>query len=99
MEVTYKIMLYGGIVGAIVTLSIAIWLFIRLDIADVLQDLTGLRVKKQKRHQNNANFEMWHEHGSSSSSIRLKKLHHTNEKMREHIPDKRPQPYEQTELL
>ena len=51
MELTYQIMLYGGIVGAIVTLSIAIWLFIKLDIADVIQDLTGIRVKKQKRNQ------------------------------------------------
>jgi len=88
MELTYQIMLYGGIVGAIVTLSIAIWLFIKLDIADVIQDLTGIRVKKQKRNQNNADFEMWHNQGSTSSSIRLKRLHSTHENMKKHIPDK-----------
>ncbi|QGH34103.1 hypothetical protein GI584_08750 [Gracilibacillus salitolerans] len=83
MEVTYRIMLYGGIVGALITLSIAIWLFIKLDIRHVLEDLTGIRLGKNRRKQNNASFEMWSERNYTSSQLELKKLEHTSESVRE----------------
>ncbi|WP_058305874.1 hypothetical protein [Gracilibacillus massiliensis] len=100
MELTYKIMLYGGITGALITLPIAIWLFKRLDILDVLEDLTGLRMRKHKRNQNNAAFQMWYKQEHTSSSIKLKKLNTTNGSQSEQVSQVKPQQtYEQTELL
>ncbi|SFM22671.1 hypothetical protein SAMN04487943_11073 [Gracilibacillus orientalis] len=83
MEETYRIMLYGGIVGALITLSIAIWLYIKLDIRHVMEDLTGIRLGKSKRKQSNTSFEMWSEREHTSSQIELKKLEQTDESARQ----------------
>lgn len=99
METTYQIMLYGGIAGALITLPIAIWLFIKLDILDVLEDLTGLRMRKHKKNQNNAAFQMWYKQEHTSSSIQLKKLNNTNESQSAQVTPAKQQTYAETELL
>lgn len=85
MELTYlyRLMLYGGITGALITLSIAIWLFFRLDIRHVLEDLTGIRLGKSKRKQSNTSFEMWNEREHTSSKIELKKIEYTSDRLRQ----------------
>lgn len=50
----YHILLYGGLAGALITLIIAIILFIKLDITQVIQDLFGIRrtpKTKEKRRK------------------------------------------------
>ncbi|MGN8645401.1 hypothetical protein ACTNEO_04815 [Gracilibacillus sp. HCP3S3_G5_1] len=85
MELTYlyRLMLYGGITGALITLSIAIWLFFRLDIRHVIEDLTGIRLGKSKRKQSNTSFEMWNERDHTSSKIELKKIEYTSDRLRQ----------------
>lgn len=46
---TYEIMFYGGIIGALITLPIAIVLFVKLQIVQALEDLTGFRLTKNNR--------------------------------------------------
>lgn len=43
----YQIMLYGGMACALITLIISIILYIKLDIAQVVEDLTGLSLRKR----------------------------------------------------
>lgn len=91
-------MLYGGVVGSMITLSISIWLFVKLDILTVLEDLFGLRKRKQKGNQDNADFQMWYNQENTSGSIRLKKLMTTNKNKVEQT-SQAEQAYIQTELL
>ena len=55
----YQIMLYGGMAGALITLIISIILYIKLGIAQVIEDLTGLslrkRLHKKKKAQDDSN--------------------------------------------
>lgn len=44
----YKIMFYGGMVGALVTLAISIVIFIKADVWQVIKDLLGIRTVKEK---------------------------------------------------
>lgn len=39
---TYELMFYGGIIGAIIMLPITIYIFIKLNINQVIKDLTGI---------------------------------------------------------
>lgn len=91
-------MLYGGVVGSMITLSISIWLFVKLDILTVLEDLFGLRMRKQKGNQDNADFQMWYNQENTSGSIRLKKLMTTNKNKVEQT-SQAEEAYVQTELL
>lgn len=43
---TYQIMFYGGMAGALISLVIAIIVFIKMDILLVIEDLTGIRLRK-----------------------------------------------------
>jgi hypothetical protein len=58
----YQIMLYGGMAGTIITLIISIILYIKMDIAQVIEDLTGIslrkRLHKKKKAQDESN-EKW----------------------------------------
>jgi hypothetical protein len=55
----YQIMLYGGIAGTIITLIISIILYIKMGIAQVVEDLTGIslrkRLHKKKKVQDESN--------------------------------------------
>ncbi|WP_277678739.1 hypothetical protein [Gracilibacillus dipsosauri] len=102
MELTYQIMLYGGIIGALITLPIAIWLFIKLDIRHVIEDLIGVRFSRKKRKLDNATFQIGDGKGHTSSSIRLKKLNHTSgssKEMKVEPQQQQQHAHTQTELL
>ncbi|OIK10637.1 hypothetical protein BIV60_20675 [Bacillus sp. MUM 116] len=45
----YQIMFYGGITGALVTIVISIVLFVKMEIAQVFIDLTGIQLRKKRR--------------------------------------------------
>jgi hypothetical protein len=55
----YQIMLYGGMAGALITLIISIILYVKMDIAQVVEDLTGIslrkRLHKKKKAQDESN--------------------------------------------
>jgi hypothetical protein len=55
----YQIMLYGGMAGTIITLIISIILYVKMDIAQVIEDLTGIslrkRLHKKKKAQDESN--------------------------------------------
>jgi hypothetical protein len=55
----YQIMLYGGMAGTIITLIISIILYIKMGIAQVVEDLTGIslrkRLHKKKKVQDESN--------------------------------------------
>ncbi len=102
MELTYQIMLYGGIIGALITLPIAIWLFIKLDIRHVIEDLIGVRFSRKKRKLDNATFQIGDGKGHTSSSIRLKKLNHTSgssKEMKVEPQQQQQHAHTQTELI
>lgn len=42
----YQVMLYGGVAGAIVSLIITITVYIKLNISEAIEDLTGFRFSK-----------------------------------------------------
>ncbi|WP_117168169.1 hypothetical protein [Paraliobacillus sediminis] len=70
----YQIMFYGGLGLAILTLPIAIWLFIKLDILQVIEDLTGLRLQKTNKKRSFQYQPKLTESGKNTSSqIILKK--------------------------
>lgn len=50
----YQILFYVGLAGAVITLSISILLFIKLNIAQVIEDLTGFRLTKVWKGKNHA---------------------------------------------
>jgi len=43
----YQIMLYGGMAGTIITLIISIILYVKMGIAQVVEDLTGISLRKR----------------------------------------------------
>ncbi|MED3561206.1 hypothetical protein [Bacillus xiapuensis] len=45
----YQIMFYGGMAGALVTIVISIVLFVKMEIAQVFTDLTGIQLRKKRR--------------------------------------------------
>lgn len=47
----FHVLLYGGLVGALITLVIAVILFIKLDIPQVIQDLLGIRRTPKTREK------------------------------------------------
>lgn len=55
----YQIMLYGGLAGAMITLIISIILYVKMGIAQVVEDLTGIslrkRLHKKRKAQNESN--------------------------------------------
>jgi hypothetical protein len=55
----YQIMLYGGMAGALITLVISIILYVKMGIAQVVEDLTGIslrkRLHKKKKAQDDSN--------------------------------------------
>jgi hypothetical protein len=55
----YQIMLYGGMAGALITLVISIILYVKMGIAQVVEDLTGIslrkRLNKKKKAQDESN--------------------------------------------
>lgn len=55
----YQIMLYGGMAGTIITLIISIILYVKMGIAQVIEDLTGIslrkRLHKKKKAQDESN--------------------------------------------
>ncbi|HEY4600288.1 MAG TPA: hypothetical protein VIG73_03175 [Cerasibacillus sp.] len=75
---TYQIMFYGGLIGIFLSLPLVIFLFIRLQIIEVFEDLTGLRIRKKTREQ----LEVYHLQTSgslrqTSESIRIRKQYTT----------------------
>lgn len=76
--VTYQMMFYGGLIGVSLTLPLVIFLFIRLRIIEVFEDITGLRVRKKTREQ----MDLYHLQTSgslrqTSESIRIRKQYTT----------------------
>lgn len=76
--VTYQMMFYGGLIGVSLTLPLVIFLFIRLRIIEVFEDITGLRVRKKTREQ----MDLYHLQTSgslrqTSESIRVRKQYTT----------------------
>ncbi|MFJ5762909.1 hypothetical protein ACIQAA_28085 [Neobacillus sp. NPDC093182] len=55
----YQIMLYGGMAGALITLIVSIILYVKMGITQVVEDLTGIslrkRLHKKKKVQDNSN--------------------------------------------
>lgn len=47
MKMEYQIMLYGGLAGALITLIISIILFVKMGITQVVEDLTGISLRKR----------------------------------------------------
>ncbi|MFD0826524.1 hypothetical protein ACT8ZR_12755 [Neobacillus sp. M.A.Huq-85] len=45
----YQLMFYGGLAGALITLAISIILFVKMEIAQVITDLTGFQFRKKRR--------------------------------------------------
>jgi hypothetical protein len=48
----YQIMLYGGMAGALITLIISIILYVKIGIAQVVEDLTGISLRKRLHKRN-----------------------------------------------
>lgn len=46
----YQIMFYGGLAGAIITLSISIYIYIKLNITQVIEHLTGFSFRKLSKN-------------------------------------------------
>src|SRR5690606_9293274 len=44
----YQIMFYGGLAGAVITLIISIIVYMKLQISQVIEDITGGRFKRKK---------------------------------------------------
>lgn len=53
----YQIMLYGGMAGALITLIISIILYIKMGIAQVVEDLTGISLRKRLHKKQKAQEE------------------------------------------
>jgi hypothetical protein len=43
----YQVMFYGGLAGAIITLTISIILYVKMGIAQVVEDLTGMSLRRK----------------------------------------------------
>ncbi|WP_419954641.1 hypothetical protein ACN6MT_02210 [Neobacillus niacini] len=58
----YQIMLYGGMAGALITLIISIILYVKMGIAQVVEDLTGIslrkRLHKKRKAQDKSNEKL-----------------------------------------
>ena len=92
-------MFYGGLAGAVITLPLAIYLFIKLDMVQVLEDLTGFRLRKANKrnfqfHRNKS--QATGEQTSSESRLRKKGERRTSQLARKRAPVPEPEP---TELL
>lgn len=46
----YQIMFYGGLAGAVITLSISIYIYIKLNITQVIEHLTGFSFRKLSKN-------------------------------------------------
>jgi hypothetical protein len=53
----YQIMLYGGMAGALITLIISIILYVKMGIAQVVEDLTGISLRKRLHNRKKAQDE------------------------------------------
>ena len=53
----YQIMLYGGMAGAVITLIILIILYVKMGIAQVVEDLTGISLRKRLQKKQKAQDE------------------------------------------
>ena len=53
----YQIMLYGGMAGALITLIISIILYVKMGIAQVVEDLTGISLRKRLHNRKKARDE------------------------------------------
>jgi hypothetical protein len=51
----YQIMFYGGLAGAIITLSISIYVYIKLNISQVIEHLTGFSLRKTSKKWRRSN--------------------------------------------
>ncbi|MDR6999320.1 hypothetical protein [Neobacillus niacini] len=45
----YQMMFYGSLAGALITLTVSIVLFVKMEIAQVFTDLTGIQFRKKRR--------------------------------------------------
>ena len=54
----YQIMLYGGMAGAVITLIISIILYVKMGIAQVVEDLTGISLRKRLHKRRKAQDEL-----------------------------------------
>ncbi|MEH7181037.1 hypothetical protein [Neobacillus vireti] len=54
----YQIMLYGGMAGAVITLIISIILYVKIGIAQVVEDLTGISLRKRLHKKRKAQDEL-----------------------------------------
>ena len=54
----YQIMLYGGMAGAVITLIISIILYVKMGIAQVVEDLTGISLRKRLHKKRKAEDEL-----------------------------------------
>src|SRR5690606_6084519 len=64
----YQIMFYGGLAGAVITLIISIIVYMKLQISQVIEDITGGRFKRKK-----ANGRSSYETAETKSEIKLRK--------------------------
>ncbi|MDL4838924.1 hypothetical protein [Aquibacillus rhizosphaerae] len=69
----YQIMFYGGLAGVFITLPIVIWLFLKLEIIQVVEDLTGIRLHRAKKQNYPFNGRTARTGKRTTSEIRLKK--------------------------
>lgn len=45
----YQMMFYGSLAGALIALTVSIVLFVKMEIAQVFTDLTGIQFRKKRR--------------------------------------------------
>lgn len=70
----YQIMFYGGLIGTVISLTLAIFIFFKYEIPQVLSDLTGFRFSKRRKrnalsHYSQGNREIY----QTSSEIQIRK--------------------------
>lgn len=67
----YQILFYGGLAGALITLVISIKVYMKLEISQVIADITGNRFKRKKKN-NRISLEA-QETKRTTSEIKLRK--------------------------
>lgn len=70
----YQIMFYGGLAGAIITLSISIYVYIKLNISQVIEHLTGFSFRKtSKKWRRNNNQDGAKSEKRTTNEIKIRK--------------------------
>ncbi|MGJ7922736.1 hypothetical protein [Neobacillus sp. LXY-4] len=70
----FQIMFYGGLAGAVITLAISIFVYIKMNITQVIEHLTGVRFHKKNKKQQRVYIRKLNESGKrTTNEIRIRK--------------------------